>query len=66
LPESAGQSDRRYWLQSIPRGDMSRNVRLPTNVDVDGIEAKVRDGLLLLRMPKVAESKVRKINVERE
>jgi HSP20 family protein len=66
LPESEDHSDRRYWLQSIPRGDMNRNVRLPANVDVDGIEAKVRDGMLVLRMPKLAEAKVRKISVERD
>jgi HSP20 family protein len=66
LPEGSDEADRRYWLQSIPRGDMNRNVRLPTNVDVDGIEARVRDGMLVLRMPKVAEAKVRKISVERD
>lgn len=66
LPTSDDNTDRRYWLQSIPRGDMNRNVRLPANVDVEGIEAKVRNGMLLLRMPKVAEAKVRKINVDHE
>lgn len=66
LPESQDSEDRRYWLQSIPRGDMNRNVRLPTNVDVEGIEARVRNGMLVLRMPKVAEAKVRKITVDSE
>ncbi|MEX2541260.1 MAG: Hsp20/alpha crystallin family protein [Trueperaceae bacterium] len=39
---------------------------MPANVDVDGVESKVRNGMLQLRMPKVAEAKVRKINVDHE
>lgn len=62
LPESE-ESGRRYWLQSIPRGEFSRNVRLPASVDTDGIEARVANGMLTLTMPKVAAAKVKKIAI---
>lgn len=62
LPEAV-EDGRRYWLQSIPRGDVSRTVKLPAAVEVDKIEARVADGMLQLTMPKLAEAKVHKIAV---
>lgn len=62
LPE-ADDDGRRYWLQGIPRGDMSRTVKLPAAVEVDKIEARVSDGMLQLSMPKLAEAKVHKIAI---
>ncbi len=62
LPEAADDG-RRYWLQSIPRGDMSRTVKLPAAVEVDKIKAHVADGMLQLTMPKLAEAKVHKIAI---
>ncbi|MEJ2218922.1 MAG: Hsp20/alpha crystallin family protein [Gemmatimonadota bacterium] len=62
LPEAA-EDGRRYWLQSIPRGDMSRTVKLPAAVEVDKIKAHVADGMLQLTMPKLAEAKVHKIAI---
>ncbi|MCA9837927.1 MAG: Hsp20/alpha crystallin family protein, partial [Trueperaceae bacterium] len=50
--------DRRYWMQSLSRRDFSRSLKLPRTVDVDTIEANVEDGILKLRMPKIAEAKV--------
>lgn len=63
LPELE-ENGRRYWLQSIPRGDVSRTVKLPAAVEVDRIRAHVADGMLVLTMPKLAESKVHKITIE--
>ncbi len=62
-PEFEEVRDRRYWLQTIPRGELTRTVRLPASVDIDAIDAKVHDGMLLLTMPKVPEAKVKKIAV---
>jgi len=63
LPPLPEGEQRRYWLQSIPRGAFARTVRLPVNVDVDQVQADVHDGMLTLRLAKVAEAKVRKIEV---
>jgi HSP20 family protein len=63
FPELDDTEGRRYWLHSIPRGAMNRNVKLPTGVDIDAIEAQVTDGLLVLSMPKLAEAKVKKIEI---
>lgn len=61
--EEDNNEERRYWLQSISRGEFSRNVRLPATVDTDSIEARVHNGMLILTMPKLAEAKVKKIPV---
>lgn len=62
LSNAAGD-DRRYWLQSIPRGEFQRSITLPTSVEIDHVTAQVQDGLLLLRMPKVAAAKARRIAI---
>lgn len=64
LAHSQEDENRRYWVQSIPRGEFRRSVTLPTTVEVDKVEATVRGGLLHLRMPKVGEARARKIEVQ--
>jgi HSP20 family protein len=64
LPEVGDGGGRRYWMQGIPRGEMSRTVRLPASVDVEAIRAGVEQGLLTLTMPKQAAAKVRKIAID--
>lgn len=61
--ESKEDKDRRYWMQSLSRRDFSRGLKLPRSVDVDAIQASVENGILKLRMPKVAEAKVKKIEI---
>ncbi len=55
--------DRRYWVQTIPYGEFRRSLTLPTQVDLDNIEASVKDGMLTLRMPKAQHVRARKIAV---
>ncbi len=45
-------------------GDYLRAFRLSDQIDRDGIEATVKDGVLRLYLPKVAEAKTRKITVK--
>ena len=66
LPYPDAEGARRYWLQTIPRGEFRRTVTLPSGVDADGIEARVESGLLTLTMPKPAEAKARKIAIRQE
>lgn len=63
LPNITDDEARRYWLQTIPRGQFSRTVSLPAGVDLDAIEASVDEGLLTLTMPKAANAKARKIAI---
>ncbi len=44
-------------------GDYLRAFRLSDQIDRDGIEATVKDGVLRLRLPKVMEARTRKIEV---
>jgi HSP20 family protein len=64
LPTTPDGEQRRYWLQTIPRGAFTRTVRLPSGVDTEHIQAHVHFGMLELRMPKVEEAKVRKVAIE--
>ena len=55
---------RRYWMQGIPRGPVTRTIRLPANVDVENVKANVHNGMLTMRLAKAAEAKVRKVEIE--
>jgi len=45
-------------------GDYHRAFSLSDEIDQEGIEATVKDGVLRLRMPKITEAKVKKIAIK--
>ena len=45
-------------------GDYTRSFRLSDEIDRDGIEAAVHNGVLRLRLPKAGPAKARKISVK--
>jgi HSP20 family protein len=45
-------------------GDYQRAFTLSDQIDRDGIEAKVKDGVLRLHLPKITEAKVKKIAIK--
>ena len=46
-----------------PQGPFSREVQLPADVDVDSVRAEARDGVITIRLPKVATARGRTIPV---
>jgi HSP20 family molecular chaperone IbpA len=61
LPEMEGHS---LAFAEYNVGDYQRSFRLSDEIDRDGIEAEVRDGVLRLRLPKSGPAKTRKISVK--
>ena len=61
--EATEVAERKYHYRSLRLADINRKVHLPESVQVDAIDAKVEDGILLLTMPKAAEAQPRKISV---
>ncbi len=47
----------KYLVQECHWGQFSRSVILPSDIDPEGISAKLKDGVLTVRMPKVTRSK---------
>jgi HSP20 family protein len=45
-------------------GEFSRTLRLPYEVDANSVEATLRDGVLLLKLPKALSARPRKIEVQ--
>lgn len=60
--ESNGDGD--YLLREIHYGEFSRSFRLPSSVEAEGADAKVEDGILTIRLPKVEEERPKKIEVK--
>jgi HSP20 family protein len=55
--------DVRYHRREREVGQFTRTVELPFRVDTDAVDATFRDGILTIRLPRVAEEKPRKIAV---
>ncbi len=51
------ESGARALVRECHWGSFSRSVILPTEIDVDGITASLKDGVLIVRLPKVERSK---------
>ncbi|MEX1064134.1 MAG: Hsp20/alpha crystallin family protein [Candidatus Paceibacterota bacterium] len=59
--ERVKQSD--YYYQELYWGPFSRSIILPEEIDSDNAKAIMKNGVLTLRLPKLAKSKVKKIKV---
>ena len=52
-----------YLLQELPDGSFRRELRLPSAIDSEKVEAKIADGILTLRLPKAESAMPRKIKI---
>lgn len=52
-----------YYHQELYWGAFSRSIILPEEIDVDGAKATMKNGLLTIRLPKLARSRSKKIKV---
>lgn len=57
------EKDGQYLVRECHWGAFSRSIILPTEVDADGISATIKNGILTVRMPKLART--RKIKVKK-
>ncbi len=53
-----------YYVQECYWGAFSRSVILPTSVVAEKAQANLKDGVLTIAIPKVAQEKVKKIKVQ--
>jgi len=53
-----------YHRRERPDGSFSRTLTLPTDLDVDHVEARYTDGILTLKLPKAEAAKPRLISVK--
>jgi len=56
--------DKRYFLKECYWGPFSKEIILPREIDTSKIDAKVKEGILTVRMPKIERAKNKKIEVE--
>ena len=56
--------NKKYFSQECYYGPFSREIILPREIDTSRIEANVKDGILVIRMPKIERAKNKKIQIE--
>ncbi|MBK8821679.1 MAG: Hsp20 family protein [Anaerolineales bacterium] len=55
--------DTEYLLNELPRGSFRRDLRMPSEIQADKVEAKITDGVLTLNLPKAESAKPKRINI---
>ena len=55
---------RNYHRRERAFGKFVRSMELPFNVDADAVEAELKNGVLTVRLPRVVEERLRKIEVK--
>ena len=61
LPSSVDDED--YFQRELRFGTFARKILLPREVDIDVAEAHAKDGLLILKLPKVDKDRKSKLQV---
>ena len=56
-------SDGEHLLRELPEGKFIRTLRLPSEVDPDKVEAKIKNGILSLSLPKVESARPKQIKI---
>jgi len=64
--EREEREDRRFHLWERRYGTFQRSFTLPRTVSAEEIEARFKDGILFVHMPKMEEAKGRKISIRTE
>lgn len=59
--EKIGQDD--YYYQELYWGPFSRTVILPEDIDADNAKASMKNGILTIRMPKLARTRIKKVKI---
>lgn len=52
-----------YYYQELYWGPFSRSVILPVDVDTEGAKASYKNGILVIRLPKLEKIKTKKIKI---
>lgn len=60
----AQETSYKVWLNERSYGNFQRSFSFPTPVDLDGVVAKLDAGLLMIQVPKVVFSGVRRIEID--
>jgi HSP20 family protein len=55
-----------YYFKELYWGSFSRSIMLPQEIDAEHIEARLKNGLLTLKLPKLDKGKPQKVKIESE
>jgi len=56
--------DKKYYRYERESGNFSRSFSLPTKVDEEKVEAETKNGVLVVKLPKIKEEAKKKIQVK--
>ena len=61
--EELSNESRNYYIKEIKNEEFRRTVALPVKIDPNKSDAKVKDGIVKITLPKLPESRPQKISI---
>ena len=58
------QEENQYLMQELPHGSFTRTLRLPVAIEADSVDAKIKNGVLTLTLPKAESAKPKRISIK--
>lgn len=52
-----------YYYQELYWGPFSRKIILPEDIDTDNSKASMKNGVLIIKMPKLAKARIKKVKI---
>lgn len=62
--EERKEEEENYYYQEMTRGEFTRSVPLPAEVNAEHVKAKIKDGILEVTLPKAETSPRRSIKID--
>jgi HSP20 family protein len=62
--EQSETKDRNYYIKERYYGSFQRSISLPSNMNVDNIDARFENGVLHIKIPKKEKENTRKIKIK--
>ena len=56
--------EEQYLMQELPHGSFTRTLRLPAPINADSVDAKIKNGVLTLTLPKAESAKPKRISIK--
>jgi HSP20 family protein len=61
--QEAETNDEKVYRREVSYGSFSRSVRLPEGLNLDGVDAEFKNGLVTITLPRVPEEKPKSLKV---
>ena len=66
VKDECGYEESSYMYRELFYGVVERSILIPEEVDVDSVEAEMKEGVLVIKLPKLDKKQQKKVNIKKK